>query len=310
MDKQKLPNLVIAGTNRGGTTSLFTYLSRHPEICASAIKETNFFMPAHYHREIPPLGEYMEFFKHCNGNSKYWMESSPRYLVGGAAVAESIRERLGDIKILFLVRDPLPRLLSYYKQRQGVEVPLTATFEQYVDLAIEGYTAIVAEGRQGDIDVYEEDVYVRGLVEGFYHTYLAQWYDVFGDSIKVCFFEDLKHSTKAFMLDLSNWLDIDPDPYNTMEFTVENRTVHHRNRSVYLVSDYVNKKFEPQLRRYHGIKKLLRNIYYAVNEKKAVKTDFTEETADRLREIYRPHNLKLKAFLQEKGHDRFPDWVQ
>ena len=289
---------------------MFTYLSRHPEICASSIKETNYFMPAHYNREIPPLNTYMEYFKHCNGHSKYRMESSPRYLVGGKTVAKSIQETLGNIKILFLVRDPLPRLMSYYKQRQGVEVPLTTSFDQYTSLAIDGYDGIVKEGRDHDIDVYEEDVYVRGLAEGFYYNYLVQWHEVFGDQINVCFFDDLKQSTRQFMLDISNWLDIDPSVYESMTFTVENRTIHHRNRTLYRISDSLNKKFEAPLRRFHGVKKMLRSIYYAVNEKKPVKDELNETTANRLREIYKPYNRKLKRFLQANGHDQFPDWIQ
>jgi hypothetical protein len=38
-----LANAIIAGTNKAGTTSLFRYLSDHPEVCASNIKEISFF---------------------------------------------------------------------------------------------------------------------------------------------------------------------------------------------------------------------------------------------------------------------------
>lgn len=37
-----LANFIIAGTEKAGTTSVFTYLSTHPSVCGSAVKETDF----------------------------------------------------------------------------------------------------------------------------------------------------------------------------------------------------------------------------------------------------------------------------
>jgi hypothetical protein len=42
---QKLPNLIIAGAQKAGTSSLFWYLAQHPQICASDRKELRYFTP-------------------------------------------------------------------------------------------------------------------------------------------------------------------------------------------------------------------------------------------------------------------------
>jgi len=40
--------LIIGGTSKAGTTSLYTYLADHPQICPSALKETRFFLDSDY----------------------------------------------------------------------------------------------------------------------------------------------------------------------------------------------------------------------------------------------------------------------
>ena len=52
MTLQRLPNLIIAGANRAGTTSLYAYLSRNKDICESTIKEKKYFMKVLYNKEL------------------------------------------------------------------------------------------------------------------------------------------------------------------------------------------------------------------------------------------------------------------
>ena len=40
-----VPFLVMVGTYRSGTTSLFRYLSDHPQVAPSSLKETGYFLP-------------------------------------------------------------------------------------------------------------------------------------------------------------------------------------------------------------------------------------------------------------------------
>lgn len=40
--------LIIGGTTKAGTTSIFRYLSAHPDVCASSLKETRFFLDKDY----------------------------------------------------------------------------------------------------------------------------------------------------------------------------------------------------------------------------------------------------------------------
>ena len=91
---KKLPNLIIAGVNKAGSTSLFHYLSQHPEVCGSKDKETCYFLPLLYNESISPITNYEAQFSHC-GKSAYRLEATPAYIYGGEKIAAEIKKRLG-----------------------------------------------------------------------------------------------------------------------------------------------------------------------------------------------------------------------
>ncbi|MDY6788327.1 MAG: sulfotransferase [candidate division WOR-3 bacterium] len=105
-----LPDFIIIGAMKCGTGSLYKYLSTHPEITPSTVKETNFFL-----REESSNSEinYRHYFK---GNGKYAFEASPNYskrhLYPG--VPERMHSLLPNIKLIYLVRDPIERIRSHY----------------------------------------------------------------------------------------------------------------------------------------------------------------------------------------------------
>jgi hypothetical protein len=111
-----LPNLVVIGGLKCGTTSLHHYLSLHPEISMSRPKELNFFVAelnwdlgaewyaSHFDRSAPVRGE-----------------TSPHYtnLPRFTGVAERMRSLTPEATIVYMVRDPLDRMLSHYLHNLG-----------------------------------------------------------------------------------------------------------------------------------------------------------------------------------------------
>ena len=53
---------VIAGVNKAGTTSLFVSLSEHPDVVASAVKETRYFLPARWGAPLEPASVWDSYF--------------------------------------------------------------------------------------------------------------------------------------------------------------------------------------------------------------------------------------------------------
>jgi Sulfotransferase domain len=112
-----LPNLIVIGGLKCGTTSLHHYLNLHPEIGMSRPKELNFFVEelnwglgADWYRSHFPAGSPVR------GETSPHYTNRPRF----QGVAERMQETLGaDTRLIYMVRNPLDRLLSHYLHNAG-----------------------------------------------------------------------------------------------------------------------------------------------------------------------------------------------
>jgi hypothetical protein len=112
-----LPNLVVIGGLKCGTTSLHHYLNLHPEVAMSRPKELNFFV-AELNWELGTEW----YASHFDRAAAVRGESSPHYtnLPRFAGVAERMAEVLGDdARLIYMVRDPIDRMLSHYLHNVG-----------------------------------------------------------------------------------------------------------------------------------------------------------------------------------------------
>jgi hypothetical protein len=112
-----LPNLVVIGGLKCGTTSLHHYLNLHPEIGMSRPKELNFFV-----EELNwDLG--VDWYRsHFPANRAVRGETSPHYTNRPRfeGVADRMLSTLGrDIRLIYMVRHPIDRLLSHYLHSVG-----------------------------------------------------------------------------------------------------------------------------------------------------------------------------------------------
>jgi len=299
----RLPNLIIGGVHKAGTTSLFTYLAQHDEICGSSIKETSYFTPLRYGRNLAPLENYARYFAACQAQH-YRMEASAGYLYANPEMLAAVQQTLPELKVLFILREPVERLVSYYRHLDSkMLLPAEDSFEEFVGKSIDTL-------EKSHTPQQEEDYYVRGVKEGFYADYLSQWHDAFPQSVKVIFFDKLQADPLGVMQDLCSWLDIDPSFYAQCEFTVENRTAHYKNGLLHRAALTTNYYLESFFRKNHGLKKRLRAMYYGINEKKKAKAPIEQEVLDKLQEVYAPHNERLNQFLISKGHGPLPKWLE
>lgn len=109
MEKGNLPSFICIGAMKCGTSSLHRYLGEHPEVIMSNPKETDFFLE----RNDKSLEWYRKCFK---GKAKKYGEISPNYtkypLFKG--VPNRVHKVLPDVKLIYLVRDPVERAISNY----------------------------------------------------------------------------------------------------------------------------------------------------------------------------------------------------
>jgi hypothetical protein len=112
----RLPNLIIIGAAKCGTTSLHYYLSLHPEIFMSRLKEPRFFVDA-----PEPLGRWNKGTDWYRGlfrsSAKICGEASPAYTSWRTAqggVVERMHRLIPEAKLIYLVREPMEKLRSAY----------------------------------------------------------------------------------------------------------------------------------------------------------------------------------------------------
>jgi hypothetical protein len=109
--KRRLPDFIVVGAQRSGTTSLFHYISQHPDIIPSLTKEIHFFDMYYkrgllwYRMHFPPA--------HDMPQSSITGESTPYYLFH-PQVPHRMRKHLPNVKIIMILRNPTERAISHY----------------------------------------------------------------------------------------------------------------------------------------------------------------------------------------------------
>ena len=109
-----LPTFIIAGAAKSGTTALHEVLNSHPEICMSWMKGPTYFTEE-ASRSTHQRGKewYERLFSECV-NAQAIGEVSPFYMTGMDA-PELIYGTVPKVKLLFVLRNPIDRLYSYYR---------------------------------------------------------------------------------------------------------------------------------------------------------------------------------------------------
>ena len=175
-----LPDFIIVGAQKAGTTSLYYHLADHPQILPARFKEIRFF-DRHFHQgmdwyrgHFPRRGVGMG----RNGSEPVLTgEATPNYLPD-PLVPGRIRQALPDVKLIVLLRNPVDRAYSHYQHnlRNGIE---SLSFERAIDAEPErlgGERERMLPGSSchgGNLD------YFSYLERGHYARQLAQWFEKF-----------------------------------------------------------------------------------------------------------------------------------
>jgi hypothetical protein len=119
-----LPTFLIIGTMKGGTTSLYRYLRQHPEVFMPERKELNFFVDEYAGPPIDPPEERnwsrgITWYEHqfTGAESERAVgEASPNYSRHPTypGVAERIAAVVPNVKLIYVMRNPIDRVLSHY----------------------------------------------------------------------------------------------------------------------------------------------------------------------------------------------------
>lgn len=201
------PHLVIGGASKCGTTALYYYLRQHPGICLSEKKELHYFSRPSLERtiagpgdrfvlsEIPKtLDEYLSFFGHC-GSGKVAVDISPSYLYYHES-AYRIKDQLGDVRVVFILRHPVDKAFSQYIHLVG---------EGRETLGFEDALAKETERQQrgySDMWLYK--------TSGYYSDALEYYISVMGrENLRIFYYDEFLRSPEYVLCEICAFADVD-----------------------------------------------------------------------------------------------------
>ncbi len=292
-------DVLIAGVNKAGTTSMFVSLSEHPRVAPSAVKETRFFLPARYGKALPPADVYDSYFT-VTPETQVRLEATPSHFYGGEPLARAIDETLPGARIVVVLREPVARTISFFQfQKTRLRIPS--------DLSIEDYLAHADTLSDTDFqDPANERFFAVGGSR--YADFLPGWLEVFGsERLRIIDFDDLTRDPGKVLRDAATWMGIDPLLLPADALSSENRTMAYRSKRMQRVALTVNDRFERMFRRYPTLKRRMRGVYFKLNGQSPnnrVDDDVRAELAERFREP----NQVLAYQLRGAGFS-LPAWV-
>ncbi|MCG7965161.1 MAG: sulfotransferase [Candidatus Thiodiazotropha taylori] len=281
--------LIIAGTEKSGTTSVFQYLGSHPSVSNSIRKETDYFR----NNNKVEMSEYLKHFKIKN-DTKILVEASPGYLADSEKVTRKIQNTIPEAYLLFILRDPIERLISSFKfHKSRLNISDKLSFESYLQLCFE----YEKTNKVFDTSLSEWQLRVPG--SGLYAKKLAEYYKYFDENkILIMTHDYLKNNPQKFMTRICDWIDIDSSFYDNYIFNKSNVTFDHKFDYIQKLALNLNKKFEPLFIRFPYTKRQLLKLYKIINKKNTTKKRIDKNTEEVLRKYYED-DLKELAKLVE-----------
>ncbi|MFN3165853.1 MAG: sulfotransferase family protein [Phycisphaeraceae bacterium] len=287
-----LPNFLLFGAGKAGTTSVYHYLEQHPDVYMCPVKEPRYFAyDASRHDGDPELLRYYKYRTREQyeklfdgaGQAKAIGEGSIQYLACPDA-AERIKALIPDVRLIAILREPAERAFSSYMMyvRDGYE---KRTFAQAIEDELRGETW------------KSPFPWLSYLRPGQYGQELKLYYDVFDrEQVFVALYEDLRADPMGLMRRIYGFIGVDEG------FTPETGTVYN-------ASGVPRNKLMARLMRKNAVTTRLRRVLpsafmsridHAASKlasRNLVKVDPEPQTMSRLRRFYAPDIQVLSALL-------------
>lgn len=207
-----LPDTLIIGAQRCGTSSLYKYLGSHPQVIPALRKEVEYFSTSFakgesWYRAHFPLRARTGVAQWLTRRPVLSFEATPDYLLDPRAAGRAA-EMLPDAHIIALLRNPTDRAFSQYlhNRRLGHEdLPFDAALD-HEERRLEGEV----ERLMSDVDYPARALRRYSYVaRGMYRDQLIRWLDVYpADRVLLLRYEDLAASPAAVLRRIEEFLGI------------------------------------------------------------------------------------------------------
>lgn len=273
-----LPNFIVGGAPKAGTTSLYHYLASHPDIFMCRIKEPDYFHK-HYDRGVD---WYASLFEGHTTECAVG-EASPGTLASPEAV-ERIYALVPAMRFVFVLRDPVERAHSQYLYALNMGT----------QSATPSFSTFIRD---------ESDPWRNRLVElGMYADQLERYAERFGrGQLYVFLFEDLKRDREGSLRKIYKFLGVDPEAASNYSVQDEhNVTAYPRSLGAYR---FIRALWDPVrdrmgstgLEQLHPLRSWIRAHFFTTDRR--AKPPLSDHDRTYLAEIYRESNGRVEAFL-------------
>ena len=291
------PNLFIVGAAKCGTTSLYYYLSQHPEVFDCPVKEPHHFT-ANYELKFlisgilkntkpllayKQLSNYLALYKNAN-NHKIVVDASVAYILFDN-IANAIQNFNNKAKIIILLRNPIERAFSAYSHNKRAGG--TLSFQE--DLEI--------EDKESVLGIFRWTHYKKN---GLYYDNVKHYLDTFGqEKVLILFNEDLESNPQKVLSKVCDFLMIDASFVPKIDFTKQNTAHLPKNPKI----NHLLNKFSQYSMLWNGLKKIfpiqfLRRLKLKINPLMPFQETLTnEKTIQQLKAYYKEDINKLVTLL-------------
>jgi hypothetical protein len=282
------PNVIIAGAPKSGTSSLFFWLTAHPDVCGSRVKETYFLHDkvSKHNEALNYVTHGFESYQNCFPDfkgEKVVVEATAPYIYQETplVVAPKLPEKP---KVIFILRNPAERIYSHFKfnKFRMNNMPKSMSFKEYIEVRGKG--------------INMED-YIQHSI---YHFYIEKFINVLGaNNVKVYLFEDLIRDKVSFMKKVALDIGLDDTFYNDFDFFKRNETVSIKNKWLH----NLGLKLEPLFPQFLQ-EKVFIPLYLKINGSKVPpKSEDEKLEIIKLKKFFEPYNQKLKKHFPELNID-------
>lgn len=193
-----LPNFLIIGAPKAGTTGLYQTLRHHPQIFLSQVKEPNFFLSPEYFKHINNEQDYRALFNNIKPQHLAIGEASVGYL-GWPKAAKKIYAAIPEARLIAILRQPAERIYSHYLMYLRVGEEKITNFSTIVD-AMTGVH---------DIPLKNGEIY---RMFSLYSASLKRYLTLFPrEQMCIFLYEDWKNNSDQMMHELLTFLKVTPD---------------------------------------------------------------------------------------------------
>ncbi len=212
------PDFLIIGTQRGGTTSLYNYLTQHPHFKPPLLKEIHYF-------DLQPqrsLGWYLAHFPLPNPSQPFiTAEASPYYLFH-PGVPPRVADTLPNVKLVVLLREPIARAYSqfHHATKLGFESRdfETVIHEEMHQIKTNRHHSIA------DPIAHRERSY---LARGLYADQLMRWLEHFPpEQLLICLSESLFENPLQNFNQIADFVGLPQTSIASAKFIPYNRSTY------------------------------------------------------------------------------------